>query len=109
MAHGGYRLAFDINPNPDGTMHLQTGVSQRRGYEACIEAAIDAAPLFNVDENEAWIDARRMPQTIAARWRPLCRSMGMDRDECDRYAPAFRNAELVATAAGNRQFRGSRG
>ena len=95
---GAWRLspAFDINPNPDGTMHLQTGISERSGYEASIEAAIDAAPLFDVDENEAWIDARRMAQTIAARWRPLCQTMGMNRDECDRYAPAFRKAELVA-------------
>ena len=108
---GAWRLspAFDINPNPDGTMHLQTGISQRSGYEASIEAVIVAAPLFDVDEDEAWIDARRMAQTIAARWRPLCRSMGMDRDECDRYAPAFSNAEVVASAAGNRQVRGSRG
>ena len=111
LGDGAWRLspAFDINPNPDGSMHLQTGISQRSGYEASVEAAIDAAPLFDVDEDEAWIDARRMAGTIAARWRPLCRSMGMDRDECDRYAPAFRKAELVASAAGNRQVRGSRG
>ena len=25
-----------------------------------------------------------MAATIAARWRPLCQTMGMDRDECDR-------------------------
>ena len=95
---GAWRLspAFDINPNPDGSMHLQTGISERSGYEASIEAAIDAAPLFDVDENEARADARRMAETIAVRWRPLCQTMGMDRDECDRYAPAYRNAQLVA-------------
>ena len=96
---GAWRLspAFDINPNPDGSMHLQTGISERSGYEASIDAAVDAAPLFDVDENEALDDARRMAETIAGRWRPLCRTMGMDRDECDRYAPAFRDAELFAT------------
>ena len=30
--------AFDINPNPDGSMHLQTGISERSGYDASIEA-----------------------------------------------------------------------
>ena len=66
---GAWRLspAFDINPNPDGSMHLQTGISQRSGYDASIEAVVDAAPLFDVDENEAWIDARQMAGTIAAR------------------------------------------
>lgn len=95
---GAWRLspAFDINPNPDGSMHLQTGISERAGYEASIEAVIDAAPLFDVDENEARTNAHRMAQGIATRWRPLCATMGMDRSDCDRYAPAFRKAELVA-------------
>ena len=86
-------------------MHLQTGIAQRSGYEASIEAVIGAAPLFDVDEDEAWIDARRMAETIAARWPPLCRTIGMDRDECARYARAFRKAELLAIAEGNRRVR----
>ena len=93
---GAWRLspAFDINLNPDRRMHLQTGISERAGYEASIEAVIDAAPLFDVDENEARADARRMAERIAARWRPLCRTMGMDCRSIG--AGPFRNLLVVA-------------
>ena len=79
------------------------------GVEASVGATVDAAALFDVGENDARTDAHRMAETIAARWRPLCRWMGMDRGKCDRYAPAFHITELVASAADRRRVRGSRG
>ena len=106
MARGGCRPRSTSIRIPTEACTCRPGLdvqtSERSGYEPSIEAVVDTAPLFDVDENEAWIDARQMAGTIAARWRPLCQTMGMNRDECDRYAPAFRNAELVASAAGNR-------
>lgn len=91
----GWRLspAFDINPNPDGSTRLQTGIIDPFDNEPSIEAAVEAAPLFEVEEDEAMADARRMARIVSERWRPVCGEMGMDRNECDRYAEAFRRAD----------------
>ncbi|MDE0190668.1 MAG: type II toxin-antitoxin system HipA family toxin [Gammaproteobacteria bacterium] len=84
--------AFDINPNPDGSTRLHTGISEPNDIEPSIEAVVEAAPLFDVDKEEAREDARRMAGVVAARWRPLCAAAGMTRTECARYEPAFRRA-----------------
>ena len=107
---GAWRLspAFDINPNPNGSTRLQTGISEQSGYEASIEAAVEAAPWFDLGKNEAWANARLMAEVIARRWRPLCALSGMGDSECDRYAPAFRRAESIARAGAAKRVRGSR-
>jgi len=99
---GAWKLspAFDINPSVDGSAHLQTGISELSGYEASVEAAIEAAPLFDVDTDDASNDARQMARTITARWRPLCMSLGMDASDCDTYAPAFERAAVQCGANG---------
>ena len=97
---GAWKLspAFDINPSVAGSAHLQTGISELSGYEASVEAAIEAAPLFDVETDDAWNDARQMATTITARWRPLCMSLGMDAHECDAYGPAFERAAVQCGA-----------
>ena len=99
---GAWKLspAFDINPSVAGSAHLQTGISELSGYEASVEAAIEAAPLFDVETDDAWHDARRMATTITARWRRLCVSLGMDASDCDTYAPAFERAAAYGVAKG---------
>lgn len=94
VGDGNWRLspAFDINPNPDGSTRLQTGIGEQFGHQPSVEAAVEAAPLFEVDKDEAMADARRMAKIVAVRWRPLCMEMGMDRNECDQYEAAFRRA-----------------
>ena len=93
--NGAWKLspAFDINPTPDRRFYLKTGISQLSGFEASVAAAVEAAPLFEVTEDDAKEDALSMAETIAQRWRPLCRQMGMNNSECDRYAPAFESRE----------------
>ena len=86
--------AFDINPRPDRSGYLQTGISDSSGYEASVEAAIEAAPLFDVEPQAARQGACEMAATISARWRPLCRSLGMSEDDCRRYVPAFDHSEI---------------
>ena len=88
---GAWRLspAFDINPTPDRRFNLKTGISELSGFEASAVAAIEAAPFFEVAEDDARADALRMANTITERWRPLCLEMGMSNTDCDRFAPAF--------------------
>ena len=94
---GAWKLspAFDINPTPDRRSYLKTGISELSGYEASIVAAIEAAPFFEVEEDDARADALKIADKIAGRWRPLCREMGMSGSECDRYAPAFELRERI--------------
>jgi len=91
--------AFDINPNPDGSARLQTGISEPTDIEPSIEAAVEAAPLFDVGKEEAREGVRRMAEVVAARWRPLCTAAGMTSVECARYEPAFRRAAGATTKA----------
>lgn len=102
VGRGAWKLspAFDINPSVDGSAQLQTGISELSGYEASVEAAIEAAPLFDVETDDAWDDARQMATTITALWRPLCMSLGMDASDCDTYAPAFERAAVQCVANG---------
>ena len=88
--------AFDINPNPDGSTRLQTGIIDPADTEPSVDAAVAAAPLFDVSKDEAIAEAQRMAETVAARWRPLFAEMGMDRGACDRYQTAFHRAREVA-------------
>lgn len=94
---GSWRLspAFDINPNPDGSTRLQTGIIDPSDTEPLVEAAVAAAPLFEVSEDEAMTEARRMAKVVAEKWRPLFSEMGMDRAVRDRYATAFHRASQL--------------
>ena len=86
--------AFDINPQPYRHVQLKTGISVASGFTASIEAAIEAAPLFEIDESQAAQMASRMAKAISERWRYWCLEAGMSRRECDRFAPAFNNSEM---------------
>lgn len=89
--------AFDINPNPDGSTRLQTGITEPTDIEPSIEAAIEAAPLFDVGKDEAREGGQRIAKVIAARWRPLGLAAGMTSVECARYQTAFQRATDLAS------------
>ncbi|MCY3837385.1 MAG: HipA N-terminal domain-containing protein [Gammaproteobacteria bacterium] len=83
----------------DGSTRLQTGISEPTDIEPSIEAAVEAAPLFDVGKEEAREGVRRMARVVAARWHPLCTAAGMTSVECARYEPAFRRAVGETTKA----------
>lgn len=91
----------------------RSGLGFPEGSEAASfwgEAAVEAAPLFEVDKDEAMADARRIAKIVAVRWRPLCTAMGMDRDECDQYEGAFHRAvDFAAELARTKPQRNGRG
>ena len=85
--------AFDVNPQPHRRRHLETGISELSGHAASVEAAVDAAPFFDVERADAVAMLSRMASTIDERWRACCGEAGMTAREIERYEPAFDHAE----------------
>ena len=76
--------AFDINPQPHRRRQLETGISEISGNAASIEAAVEAAPFFDIERDAAVVMLSGMVSTIAEQWRACCLAAGMtpggDRD-----------------------------
>lgn len=85
--------AFDINPQPLRHRSLKTGISELSGNEASIEAAIEAAPYFDVDQDSAVQILNGMIDVIDGSWRSLFRDAGMTDSDIDYYGPAFNHTE----------------
>ena len=87
--------AFDINPQPDRHRMLETGISEEYGRAASIEAAIDAASYFELTEDRARANLRRMLEVVAQQWTARCRATGMSSREIAAYRPAFDHRETA--------------
>ena len=95
VANGQWALspAFDINPQPHRHRHLETGISEESGNGASIEAALDAAPFFEIDQDRAAIMLGDIGRVVDSRWRIECRKAGMTAREVRDYTPAFEHEE----------------
>lgn len=85
--------AFDVNPQPHRRRHLETGISELSGHDASIDAAVDAAPFFDIERDAAVAMLAGVVSTIDERWRTCCEAAGMGAWEIERYEPAFDHAE----------------
>ena len=85
--------AFDINPEPFRHRALRTGISELSGFDASVEAWVDAAPFFERTEDEARRQAADMAESVSSRWRDTLLANGLTEDQCDEYAPAFEHEE----------------
>ena len=85
--------AFDINPQPYRGRHLETGISEISGNAASIEAAVEAAPFFDIERDAAVTMLSTMVPTIDEQWRACCRAAGMTPAEIEMYEPAFDHDE----------------
>lgn len=85
--------AFDINPQPHRQRHLETGISDLSGSAASVEAALEAAPFFDIDRTEAARTIADMAATVGRRWRTHCRSAGLTARQLADYRPAFDHEE----------------
>ena len=85
--------AFDVNPQPHRRRHLETGISEISGNAASIEAAVDAAPFFDIERDAAAAMVSGMVSTIDEQWRTCCRAAGMTAAEVEMYEPAFDHEE----------------
>ena len=85
--------AFDINPQPHRQRHLETGISDLSGNAASVEAALEAAPFFDIERTTAAKVLADMAATIDARWRNHCREVGLTAQQIAHYRPAFDHEE----------------
>ena len=86
--------AFDINPNPTKGHGLQTGISELSGAEGSITGAIEAAPFFEMTEDDAVKLVGNMARTITNCWQTLFRQHGMATDDIKHFVPAFDHREM---------------
>lgn len=87
---------FDVNPQPGRERQMKTGISPLSGFEPSIEAAIEAAPFFEISEDEARERAVGMAEAIRGQWREHCRRQGMTNEQIAAYRPAFEHPEMEA-------------
>ncbi len=85
--------AFDINPQPHRQRGLETGISELSGNAASVEAALEAAPFFDIDRTAAAKTLADMAATINNRWRDHCRNVGLTARQIAHYRPAFDHEE----------------
>ena len=87
--------AFDINPQPLRHHQLKTGISELSGFEASVEAWIEAAPYFEVPKDRARDAAVGMATEISARWRERFLETGITEAQCHEYTTAFDHSEMM--------------
>ena len=85
---------FDVNPQPERQMQLKTGISEISGSQASIEAAIEAAPFFDLDEDQSSKLVSRMASTIYTHWKHISMQNGLSESQCRSYSPAFEHDEM---------------
>ena len=85
---------FDVNPQPEWQRQLKTGISELSGSQASVEAAIEAAPFFDLDEDEGRELAHRMASTISNLWNHIGLRCGLTESQCRSYSPAFEHEEM---------------
>ncbi len=85
---------FDVNPQPRRQPTLETGISDVHGFEPSVEAVVDAAPFFDIEEAEAKAMAKDMANAIAETWGETLRQHGIAGAALKRCAPAFEHARL---------------
>lgn len=90
---------FDVNPQPRRQPTLETGISDVHGFEPSVEAVVDAAPFFDIEEAEAKAMAKDMANAIAETWGETLRQHGIAGAALKRCAPAFEH-ERLETALG---------
>lgn len=86
--------AYDINPDPSVGGTLKTAISDIHGNELDIMAVLDAAPLFNINMNEAREALKVMAEIISGRWRSLAFELGMTAKDIKVLEPAFENTQV---------------
>lgn len=95
---GKWRLspAYDVNPVADPGVTLKTAISDVHGNAMSVEAVIEAAPFFEVSEDEATRTARAMAETIRDEWRGIGASLGMSSSDYHAVAPAMESPQIEA-------------
>lgn len=86
--------AFDINPSPSRHRVLETGIVEGGSFDASLDIALEACPLFELTPAEAGQQVSRMARMIIDSWKPVLRDEGVSSDELRGYASAFEHEEM---------------
>lgn len=86
--------AFDVNPVPDQGTTLKTAISEIHGNALDVDNLIDAAPLFDVDADDAVSIGSAMATTIKDEWRTIGVEVGMTSADVKAILPAMENAQI---------------
>lgn len=87
---------FDVNPQPRRQPTLETGISDVHGFDPSVEAVIDAAPFFDIEDTDARAMAKDMADSIAKTWGETLRRHGITGAALKRCAPAFEHERMEA-------------
>lgn len=79
--------AFDMNPEPLGR-GLSLNIDEHDNALS-MDLALSVAPLFRVDPTKATAIVADIQAKVAANWRPLAKSLGLDRRQVDVMALAL--------------------
>ncbi|MPZ24490.1 MAG: type II toxin-antitoxin system HipA family toxin, partial [Dehalococcoidia bacterium] len=90
---------FDVNPQPRRHPQMETAISPIHGSDPSIEAALDAAPFFDLDPGEARNRVRAMARHLAESWRAALRARGITGNALSVCAPAFEHGRMEAALA----------
>lgn len=91
VGNGQWRLSpvFDVNPAPDRNPHLETAIMEGGVHDRSIDLALEAAPFFEIAEEDARQTIREMAYKIADGWRDALREVGVSGALAKDYEPAF--------------------
>lgn len=84
---------FDVNPQPERHRHLETGISEVSGDAPSIEAAIEAAPFFDIDRDRAVEILEEVLAVVEREWKPQLLAAGLTEKQAKAYSPAFEHEE----------------
>lgn len=93
---GRWRLspAFDINPASMRQRVLQTGILEGEPFQASLKLALEAAGLFDFEQQDAKRTASKMAVLIDMEWRKALRTEGTSASETEAFASAFQHEAM---------------
>ena len=86
--------AFDINAQARRQPQMETGISPLSGFEPSVEAAVEAAPFFEISQDEARQLARDLADGISTQWQGFFQSQGVRGAAATAYAAAFEHEQM---------------
>ncbi len=86
--------AFDINAQARRQPQMETGISPLSGFVPSVEAAIEAAPFFEIPVEEAHRLAHDLASGIATQWRLFFQDQGIRGAAATAYVVAFEHEQM---------------
>jgi serine/threonine-protein kinase HipA len=84
--------AFDLNPNPEGTVKQLATAIDENSTEARLATAVELADLFRISEEQMRTIVAQV-SSATARWREVALATGLGRAQIERLEPAFEHEQ----------------